>query len=484
MPSTLLPIATGFYESGSLPVSAQRGVNCFPHIPDATALNAELVWGTPGIHQVATLGASAAQRNRGAHVLNGTPYFVNGNNLLRLEVDNTLTNLGTIENNIRVSMADNGIQLMILVPGGKGYIFTESPDTLTEITDPDFRASGNPQYVVFIDSFFCSVTDDNKFIISASNDGLSYNALDFGTAESSPDAARVPFVYKNQLFILGETTVEAFTNTGGVDFPFQRSGLFLDEGVTAPFSVITAENTFMWIGAGENEGPAIWSLAGNDAAKISTQAVDNLLGDLSSDELASVYAWSYGEDGHYFVGFVLPTTVIVFDSSTGRWHERLSRIANADSTFSNEAWRVASIIQARGRIYVGDSKDGRIGVLDITAYREYGEQIERWFVTQPFQANMMPFTVPRLELTVESGVGNSDTVDPQVTLEISRDGGKTWGEPRARSIGKQGEYKKRAVWRRNGRTARFDVYRFRCAAAVKFVAIQLTGDIQVTSVAA
>ncbi|MCH8319410.1 MAG: hypothetical protein IH790_00435 [Acidobacteria bacterium] len=40
-----------------------------------------------------------------------------------------VVSLGTVEGTARVSMADNGTQLCILIPGGKGYIFTEDPDT-------------------------------------------------------------------------------------------------------------------------------------------------------------------------------------------------------------------------------------------------------------------------------------------------------------------------------------------------------------------
>ena len=83
---------------------------------------------------------------------------------------------------------------------------------------------------------------------------------------------------------------------------------------------------------------------------------------------------------------------------------------------------------------------------------------------------------PSLELTVESGVGNSDVVDPVITLQRSTDG-KTWGEPRARSMGKIGEYNRRAIWRRNGRASRFEVFRFTLTDAVKPVIIQLTANI-------
>jgi hypothetical protein len=155
---------------------------------------------------------------------------------------------------------------------------------LLKITDSDFTANGDPQFVVFIDGYFLITTDSKKFIVSSINDGLSYNALDFGTAESDPDEIVAPVVYKNQLFISGGKNFEAFQNIGGADFTFQRTGLFLQKGCYAPYSLVNAQDTFMWVGGGENEGPAIWALNGNSTVKVSTTAIDSLLSKLSDTQ--------------------------------------------------------------------------------------------------------------------------------------------------------------------------------------------------------
>lgn len=406
MPQTALPFANGFYESDSLPLSAQDCVNWFPHIPDEPALSPAVLFQTPGIYQVATSGTSGTQINRGAKAIGetGRPYFVQGQNLYRLNADNTLVSLGTIAGSGRVSIADNGTQMMLLVPGGKGYIFTENPDTLVEITDSDFLANGKPQHVEFVDGYFVCTTDEKKFIISALNDGKAWNSLDFGSAESSPDGVVTPFVYRNQLFIGGERSTEAFSNVGGADFPFQRTGLFLDEGIRAPFSVVSAKNAVMFVGAGKNEGPGVYELRDNATQKISTKAIDRLLQALNEEELATVFAWFYSQRGHFFTGFVLPDTTIVYDSSTGKWHERQSRIQNG-GIYTTVPWRVNSLVTVAGLTYAGDSQDGRIGIVDLDTYDEYTADVVRAAATMPFQNTMRPFFVTQLEMTVESGVG-------------------------------------------------------------------------------
>lgn len=476
MPITQLPFTNGFYESDSLPLSAQECLNWYVNIPQAPSLATETLFRTPGILELATSGV-INQANRGAWSLDGKPYFVNGSNLYRLESDDTLTTLGTISGSDRVSMADNGTQLFIMVPGGDGYIFTESPDTLTQITDLDFTANGAPQYVVFIDGYFVLTTDSKKFIVSALNDGLSYNALDFGSAEANPDDTVAPIVFKNQLFIAGSITTEAFQNVGGAGFPFRRSGLYLSKGISSPLSVVESNDTFVWIGAGKNEAPAIWSFIGNSVQKISTTPIDNLLQELTEAQLVQVAGWSYAEAGAYFVGFALPSTTIVLDVISNRWHERKSLIQASAGVNELIRYRVQSMVKAYNKIIVADAFDGRIGHVSLDYFNEYGQDIIRRVATQPFQNNMESFTAPALEMTAETGKTDGTIEEPLIGLEISTNGGYTFTPQRYRSLGKIGEYKRRAIWRRNGRFDRLAIFRFTVSDAVKTSLIQLTGDL-------
>jgi hypothetical protein len=472
-----LPIANGFYISPSLPLSAQECLNWYPNISETATLSQENLFGTPGLVQLVTSG-TVSNANRGMHEMSGVAYAVNGSKLYKIvetiigdDITYSLDELGTVSGTARVSMADNGTQLMVLVPGGNGYIYNHVTDTFSQITDADFTANGNPQFVVFVDSYFVCTTDTKKFICSAPNDGTSWNALDYGTAESDPDVAVAPIVFKNQLFIAGSQTIEAFQNVGGADFPFQRSGLYIQKGVFAPYSLINAQDTFVWVGGGENEGPSIWALSGNDSTKISTTPIDNLLQNLTQDQLEDIYSWTYSQNGAHFIGFTLPTRTLVFDLTSKRWHERRSVIEGELSRF-----RVSDICKAYNQILCSDFIDGRIGRIDPSVFTEYGNNIIRRVSSQPFQGNMKAMFVPSIELTVESGVGNEDVPYPIITMDRSNDG-KRWTDARPRLIGSIGEYNHRAIWRRNGRVSRFEIFRFTLTDAVKPVIIRLDAEI-------
>jgi len=487
VPRVTVPIDGGFYESDSLPISSQQCVNWFVNKPQtAGALSPGTLIGCAGVRQIQTSGTERAKNCRGAHTKSGLPYFLNGTELIR--VDKTIdvngnavfTNviLGTIPGSQRVSMADNGKQLMILVPGVDGYIVDESSGTPFQIiSDVDFKANGNPEIVEFIDSFFVCSTDSKKYIKSAANDGLDWNALDFGSAETDPDAIVSLHVHKNKLYVAGSETIEEVQNLGLGGFPFQRTGLYLNKGVKAPFSMIETGQSFMFIGGGVNESPAIWGLSGGGVQKVSTTAIDAILQRLTEAEVAQAFAYSYSQQGAFFVGFSLPNETLEYNVITGKWNERKSDVVTLEGKNITVRWRVNAITAAYGEILCGDSQDGRIGIIDFDTYSEYEREIIRTFAVQPLANNGAPISITQAELTVESGVGNLAIKDPQIRLSTSNDG-KSYNNELSRSLGKIGEHSKRIIWNKLGRFPRFAVLKFVMSDKLKAIAIKLELNIK------
>ena len=469
----------GQYKSDSLTVSNQLNVNCYINIPQTQSFSQANLFGTSGITELSTTG-TIKQVNRGSHIKAGKPYFLNGETLYRQDyavIDGvevfTNVELGTIAGSGRVSMADNGTQLMVLVPGGNGYIVNEAAGTVfQQITDGDFTANGAPQYVQFIDSFFVVTTDTKKFIKSDPNDGLAWNALDFGSAESDPDNIVSLIVNKNRVYIGGSETIEEVQNIGSSGFPFQRTGMFISKGVFAPLSMINIGDTFMWVGGGTNEGAAIWQLSGSSAQKVSDTAIDSQIQKFSQDDIAAAFAYSFSQNGQFFVGFTFPALTIEYNIVTGKWNEKRSQIVNSKGLTESIRWRVNSLVTAYGRIMVFDSQDGRIGELKTDVYTEYGRAIIRKFSTFTIFNDESSFSIPEVELTMESGVGNATQPDPEIRLSTSPDG-KRFNDPITRFVGKEGEFNKRQIWKRLGRFPRMCVCLFEFSDPCKFAALRL-----------
>ena len=84
------------------------------------------------------------------------------------------------------------------------------------------------------------------------------------------------------------------------------------------------------------------------------------------------------------------------------------------------------------------------------------------------------------QLDVQTAVGLNGAgqdSDPQVMLEVSNDGGNTWGRPVWRSAGKIGEYTKRLIWNRMG-ASRDRVFRIKMTDPVKWVILGAYVDIK------
>ena len=476
-----LPIATGFYEDASRPIASQTCINFIPQVPQTNALSRAQLIGTPGITLRSTAGTKSA---RGAHVMNGIPYTVNGTTLYRENDDGTTTSLGTITGTGRVSMADNGTQICIIVPNVAGYIYTVAGGLVT-ITDTDFTTTfAYSEQVVFKDGYFVHYSNNAAagtgvvVFVSNLNDGTAYDALDFGSAEEDPDKITGIHVNRGVLYVGGEVTREMQQNVGGANYPFQRINSGTDtKGVKAQFSMIGFENGFAFVGGGLNEQPAVWIGSGNISRKISTSAIDNILRQATDAQLENIFCTTYAEGGGYFLNVHLTDKCFTYDSLASSlaqkpmWHERRSK----DSFGRDTTWRVNNIVDAYGKTIVTDNQSGNIGELDTEVYTEYGTDITAVVSTAPFSAGGNPVEFPAMELTCESGVGNivAPGDDPVVTREISEDGGQTYGNSTSRSLGKIGEYKKRQIWRREGQAQRFWVYRFSMAGPFKKVIIKL-----------
>ena len=485
MPKVALPIGGGSYPSESPPVSQQRAINLYVDVVQAAALSQEILKGTPGINQLATTGV-IQQVNRGSETFKNRSYHVNGNNLYRLnrtiDSDGNETfateDLGEITGTGFVFMSASRTQLMILVPGGDGYIFIDDPDTRTLITDAGFTFNGNPQSLEFIASFFTCTTDEDLTIISNQNDGLSWNQLDVIAPDADPDELVGQIEYKSQLMLMGTETTQVARIVQTADTPLQIQGGFeLSKGLSSPFGVAAANDTFLWVGGGKDESPAIWQFAGSTNQKVSTAAIDNILQGLTDTEVGNIHALSYAQKGAYFVNFYLPETTLSYNTITQKWNDVQSDIVNDLGVKETVRSRVNSLTTAYGRVIVGDSQDGRVGELSPEIFGEYTNEIKRTLITQPFSAMGNSLFVPMIEITMESGVGNTAYPDPVIRMSRSEDG-QTFGDERTRSAGKRGKYQMRQIWYRNGHAERFETFKFVISDQVKVVLIKLEADVR------
>jgi len=227
------------YMQRSQPFDAQRTINLFP-IADKDGADVKSLLGTPGLELFATAGNGPIRGEKDTAV--GRAFAVSGNTLYEISSAGAATSRGTLNTSSgAVTFADNGLQLGIC-DKEDAYIFTYATNVFAQITDADFPSSVGG--IDFIDGYFVvNENDTGKFYISAINNGSSWDALDFATAESSPDNLIRAFNFLGQLALFGKTTLELWRNTGDASFPFARISGASPVGTLSPDTIISIDTS-------------------------------------------------------------------------------------------------------------------------------------------------------------------------------------------------------------------------------------------------
>jgi len=170
------------YQQRSLPFNAERSVNLFP-VFDQQGKEVSAMYGTPGLELFSTCGVGPIRG--GFSSSNGRAFFVSDSRLFEITSDGAATSRGSLnQSSGYVTIAENDTQLAIC-DGIKVYIFTYATNNFQIVTDSDLP---NASTICYLDGYFIiSELDSDRFYISDLQNGLSWNALQFATAESSPD---------------------------------------------------------------------------------------------------------------------------------------------------------------------------------------------------------------------------------------------------------------------------------------------------------
>lgn len=432
------------YQALSLPFNAERSVNLFP-VFDKSGKEVAALYGTPGLELFGTAGVGAV---RGCFASqNGRAFVVSGSTLYELNDAGTATSRGSLlQSSGNVSFAENPTQLAIC-DGVTVYILTYSSNVFAEVADSDLPVSGT---ITFLDGYFIvNEVGTGKFFISALNDGTSWAALDFATAESSPDALLRVYNAIGQLWLLGESTSEIWTNTGAAAFPFQRiSGGKLEVGILAPFTAVATQSSLIWLGKDNFGSGIVYQTSSTQPKKISTEAIDLLISRATEPE--NITAYLYQEQGHVFyvlTGGGLETT-LALDLTTELWHER----AYLNSEGQYELHRGSCCMFAFGKQLLGDRVNGNVYEMNMDIFADNDEPILRERIYTHLFDDTKRIRYNTLEIGFETGVGlqNGDGSNPVVALQLSKNGAKTWSTTYTTPIGRVGAYMTKVCFRRLG----------------------------------
>lgn len=457
------------YQMRSLPFDAQRTINMFPVI-DQLGKEVSALYGTAGLLYFTQCGISANAVREMFYSTNGRLFALQGNEFFEIDSAGNVTSRGTVTTfDGAATIEENPFQLA-LCDGVSLYIFTYSTNTFEKVTDADLPSP--IAAVASIDGYFVVNTGTTgAFYISAINDGLSWSALDFASAESSSDVLIRCINAVGQLWLFGERTTEIWSNTGAAAFPFSRiSGAKMETGILALHTAVAVDNSIIWVGRDNIGSGIVYRAEGFSPKRISTEAIEYALQKATNP--TKLRSFVYQQEGHTFyiiTGGGLETS-LVYDLSTNLWHER----ALLNSSGNWETYIGECMVFAFNKHLVGSRLNGKIYEMRLDVYSDDGEPLvrERIYTHISDEGKRLRFNA--LEMSMEVGVGlqTGQGSDPQIMFCLSRDGGLTWADWMNRSIGAVGKYLTKVEFKRLGVAEQF-TFRIRISDPVK---VALTGS--------
>lgn len=432
----------GAYLLRSLPLAAQTLVNLYAEVNETKNGDIGAFYGTPGLVLKAQLSPG---EGRGLHASDDNSlYAVVGQNVYKISALFSANLLGTINSTTgAVSIANNQTQTLFSHLGG--WHFTDDAGHLTKIV-------GAPTDAVcaYQDGYVLFTNGGNQFGITAINDVAVINPLDVAAAESLPDALVSVYSDQREVWMFGTQSTEIWADTGANSFPFERiPGGVISTGCAARFSVCYLDGSLFWLSQDKTGSASVNRTIGYQIQRVSTHSIEHAIEGYA--RIDDAFGFGYQQEGHgfYQLNFPSANATWVYDTATKLWHQRAWR----DSNGVLHKHRAAAYAFFNGQHVLLDFESGAIYVYDLDTFTDNGAVIYReraWPLVAPQEMRRM--RCDRLELSGEMGVGSITGIDmaPQVWLQMSFDGGQSFGYERYQSMGQLGARTVRPIWRRNG----------------------------------
>ncbi|RRN64643.1 hypothetical protein [Caulobacter sp. 602-1] len=434
-----LPIARGAYRRRDN--SPIRLVNAFFEQDPTNVRDQVSMIGRPGLKPFATLaGSSVAGVIRREDDADGM-LCVSGTSAYAVSTAGLITTAGTgVAGTGRVRMATDGANTMI-VRAGVLYLHLDTTVSVVEM----------PDNIEVLDVVFLA----GRFWIATVLDGRVYftvpgettvDALNYFSAESSPDKLEGLAVSGDELILLGRSSIEYWTPVADPDLPAQRVlGRASKVGCASVHSIAMGDLA-AWVGddnqvyrSGEALPIPISDAGMVEIIRRSRPGLD------AADPAKTLGGWMFSADGHSFYVLDVPGFgTHAFDFTTSQWCEFASL---GRSLFNASCGAKLS----EGRWVIGGTFDGKLRVLSPDALDDDGDPLVRVYpALLPVRDTDSCFNVI-LECSVGSASLHYPVDNPKVGARVSRDNGKTWLDWTYASLGLQGDYTQRPAFKGLGR---------------------------------
>lgn len=475
-----LPLVSGTYTDVGAEFRTSYPHNLWP-IMKKTGISVMFLRSAEGLTRFDVAAPTLSGHDRGGINWEGTCYRVIGTNFVSVSASGAVTVLGQVlDDGNPVAMARGYSNQGIGIVSGKQLYFytiqtpignTLGEPTLQQCTDPNV---GFPIDLIWFGGYF-ALTDGQSCYLTQLANQFTFNSQLFGSDSNSPDPLNALLKFRNELYMCNRYTIAVFDNQGGTGFPFvENTGATIQKGVIGPCARTITSQGFAFVGGSEDEAPSVWLSVGlGIATKIATREVEEVMGTYTEEQLYRCTLEYRAEKEQQFIYLHLPDYTFCYDVAGSQAAQQPLWILLDSSADGTGAWRAWHPVYCYGKFIYGDKIDQRIGFLDGTTAQQYGVDARWQFDTMFIYNGAHGIVVNSLELVGSYGraaLGENPTISMQYT-----DDGMVWSTPRFKSMGTQGQRKKRVQWRpktffRNYRGLRFSGYN---TSPISFAALEV-----------
>lgn len=483
-----LPIVGPAYTDASYALDCQTCKNMYL-VTDETGKYSMALEPFPGLTIFGT--ANNANSVRGLFEAAGQAYAIIDNGFYTLSSVGVLTLKGTLNSSTGLvwclANSSGGSPSQIFISDGTshGSVYNISTGVVTPISDVNYL---NSYTAAFLNGFaIVNRVNQNQFQTSAAEDFTNWTIVGNANLAAtsswrSSDNIVAIVTHKRELYVFTSKGAEVWVPSTN-SFPFQaRDDVLITQGLAAAKTAVSIDNTIYWLSQTEyGRGAAVYTWYDITQQKISDQAVEIAIQSYSKIDDAIGYAFFWNGQLFYVLVFPSADATWVYNAATKKWQQWTSLHTSLQNTGMIQGRHLSNCyVYAYGKNLVGDYQSGNIYYLDQNNYTDNGATIIRERACKHLFKMGKRGSFYGLEIFFEPGVGlqNGQGSNPQVMLQVSKDGGRSYGPEMWRSIGQVGQGLYRARWNSLG-VARDWVFRIRLSDPVKFVILGASADVEV-----